>query len=160
MTLKVDVKGNINIKRRIVVNGKAYSSVEEMPEDLRHAYELAISNIGREGHGIQPGSPQTRVVFNGHEYESLDDMPEDVRRMYTAAMMAVEAQGSIGVGMAKAREPAPVGEGSASPLPPSMAPIEVGGGSGWTVAKLVTVGLVLLIVLGAFYYLSRLLLLR
>jgi hypothetical protein len=158
MTLKVNVKGNISIKRRIVVNGREFSSVEEMPEDLRRAYELAISGVAHEGHGIRPGVAQTRVVFNGQEYGSIEEMPEDIRRMYTAAMMTVEAQGSVGFGVSRARETTPVGERGTNTLPTSTAPIEVGGGSSWTVAKVVTVALVLVIVLGAFYYLSRLLL--
>ncbi|HVN32881.1 MAG TPA: hypothetical protein VMT45_12940 [Thermoanaerobaculaceae bacterium] len=158
MTLKVNVKGSINIKRRIVVNGKEYSSVEEMPEDIRCAYELAISGAAHEAHGIHPGVAQTRVIFNGQEYESVEEMPEDIRGMYTAAMLAVEAQGSIGFGGSNVREAPPLGERTAGALPVSMAPIEVGGGSSWTVAKVVTVALVLVIVVGAFYYLSRLLL--
>jgi len=163
MTFKVNMKGNISIKRRIIVNGREYSSVEEIPEDLRRAYEQAFSKIGHEGHGIYPGGPQPQIVFNGREYEDVDDMPEDVRRLYSAAMMTVEAQGSLGVGVTKARErvPTPPGpEGSASPPPPSMKPIEVGGGSTRSLSRLVTVGIMLLVLLGGLYYLSRVLLTR
>jgi hypothetical protein len=159
VTVKVSVKGNI--KRRFIVNGREYSSVEEMPENIRRAYGQALWNTGHQGYGNYPEAPQTRIVFNGREYGSVDDMPDEVRRLFAAAMTTAEAQGKIELGVTTARQPVSVPlerGGSASTPSPSMEPIEVGGGSTSWLSKLVTVGIVLLLLLGAIYYLSRALL--
>jgi hypothetical protein len=159
MTLKLNVKGNINIKRRIIVNGREYAGVEEMPDDIRHAYEQAMAGAGREGHGIHPAGPQTRVIFNGREYASLDEMPKEIRTLYDAAMATVDAHGSVefGVGKAHASAPAPLGSaGGMAAQQPSMAPIEVGGGAANSALRVVIAAIVILILLGALYYLSHL----
>jgi hypothetical protein len=39
-----DIK--INVKKRYVVNGKEYHSLEEMPADIRQVYETAIVSKG------------------------------------------------------------------------------------------------------------------
>jgi hypothetical protein len=159
MTLKFAVKGNINIKRRIIVNGTEYAGVEEMPDDVRHAYEQAMAGAGHEVQGITPAGPQTRVVFNGREYASLDEMPAEVRTLYNAAMAAVDAHGSVefGVGKSHASTPAPVGPaGGVAPQQPSMAPIEVGGGAANSTLRVVITGIMILMLLGALYFLSHL----
>jgi hypothetical protein len=163
MTFTLKVKGNINIKRRIIVNGREYSSVEEMPEDIRRAYERAMANATREGDAINRAAPQTKISFNDKEYGNVDEMPEDVRRLYNAAMMTVEAHGSFAAGAGRTREssPAPVGpDVSASASPSSMAPIDVGGDTASWFSRMVTLGIVVLMLLGALYYLSRVLQLR
>ena len=157
MAFKFNVKGNVNIKRRFIVNGREYASVEEMPEDIRHAYEQAMASMGREAHGVNLAGPQTRVVFNGEEYGSLDEMPEDIRQLYNAAMTTVQAHGSVEFGTVKAHEAAsapPGPAGSANTRPPSIAPIEVGGGSTSSVLRAVIAAIVVLMLLGALYYLD------
>jgi hypothetical protein len=80
----------LNVKRRFIVNGKEYNSVEEMPPELREAYEKAVSS----GSGVRIQKPQvslkTKIVFNGKEYDSLDAMPGDIRRVYGSVMKAAE----------------------------------------------------------------------
>jgi hypothetical protein len=151
MALKVDVKGNINIRRKIVVNGREYSSVEEMPEDVRRAFERAMAGAsGGDLAGVRP-----RIVFNGREYASVDQMPEDVRRLYDDAMSMVEDnEGAEAVAKrAFERAPAPLGPDGGSRVPlPSAAPIEVGGAPGSTLVRLVMAGIVILMLLGALYY--------
>ena len=39
--MKVKVNFNVNVKRKYVVDGKEYSSIEEMPADIRQAFERA-----------------------------------------------------------------------------------------------------------------------
>ena len=159
MTLKFNVKGNINIKRRIIVNGREYAGVEEMPEDVRHAYEQALASAGREGHGINPAGPQTKIIFNGREYASLDEMPEEIRTLYDAAMATVDAHGSVefGVGKAHASATAPLGPaGGVATQQPSMAPIEVGGSGATSTLRAVIAAIVILMLLGALYYFSHL----
>ena len=83
------MKVNFNIKRKIIVNGKEYTSAEDMPPKLREAYERAV----RSEMGVRTEKPQTRVttkiVFNGKEYENLEAMPADVRRVYLSVMKSV-----------------------------------------------------------------------
>jgi hypothetical protein len=72
---------SVNVKWKFKVNGKEYSSVEEMPADVREAYEKArgTSRIA-----------STRFVFNGQAYESVEVMPDDVRRVYDKVITAAE----------------------------------------------------------------------
>jgi hypothetical protein len=84
------MKVNFNIKRRIIVNGKEYASVEDMPPELREAYEKAVGS----GTGVSIEKPQvkltTKIVFNGKAYENLDSMPVEVRQLYQSVMKSVE----------------------------------------------------------------------
>jgi hypothetical protein len=84
------MKVSFDVKRKFVVNGKEYASVEEMPPELREAYEKAV----RSGAGVRIEKPQVRVeskiVFNGQEYRSLDAMPGEVRRVYQSVMKSLE----------------------------------------------------------------------
>jgi hypothetical protein len=84
------MKVNFNVKRKFVINGKEYSSVEEMPPELQEAYEKAV----RSGTGVRLKKPQvkvkTKIVFNGKEYENLEAMPADIRGLYQSVMKSVE----------------------------------------------------------------------
>ncbi len=71
----------VNVRWKFKVNGKEYGSVEEMPGDIREAYEKAKGTSR-----IAAG----KVVFNGQEYESVDAMPIEVRRVYDKVMEAAE----------------------------------------------------------------------
>lgn len=82
----MDVK--FNVKYKFKVNGKEYGSLEEMPPDIREAYEKAVSKEGAIGHGsISSG----KIVFNGQEYESVDSMSTDIRQMYETIMKKVKS---------------------------------------------------------------------
>lgn len=69
----------VNIRRRFVIAGKEYTSVEEMPPDIREAFEEAMASRTADPDAAKT---KTRIVFNGEEYESTDDMPPDLRRFY------------------------------------------------------------------------------
>ncbi len=72
MTVKVEVKWKFK------VNGKEYASREEMPENIRHAYDKALAKAtGADSDSL--GAPTTRIVFLGQEYANVDSMPADVR---------------------------------------------------------------------------------
>ena len=83
----MDVK--FNVKRKYIVNGKEYTSIEEMPSDIRQVYEKAIS--GKEGISNENMSSLSagKIVFNGQEYESVDAMPLEIRQMYETIMKSV-----------------------------------------------------------------------
>jgi len=72
-------------KKPIVVAGKAYNSIEEMPAEVRRVYDLAVAaqNEASAAAGL-------KIVFNGKEYAGLDSMPPDVRRLYQNQQVAME----------------------------------------------------------------------
>jgi len=102
----------------IVIDGKTYKSVQEMPEDVRRNYESAMSQLAdNDRNGIpdalenltnladqnKNGMPDafegtvsntissTKIIANGNEYNSLDDLPPDVRAKYEQAMGALDS---------------------------------------------------------------------
>lgn len=72
-------------KRPIVVAGKRYSSVEEMPAEVRRVYDLAMSSQ----EDASTAAP-VKLIFNGKEYEGLESMPPDVRKLYQTQQVAME----------------------------------------------------------------------
>ena len=102
----------------IVVDGKTYKSVDEMPEDVRRTYQSAMSQLGdNDGNGLPDvlenltnltdqnnnGMPDafegmvsniissTKIIADGNEYNSLDELPPDVRAKYEQAMGALDS---------------------------------------------------------------------
>lgn len=106
--------------RLIVIDGKTYNSVNEMPDDVRRLYEQArsafrdqdgnrvpdaieqpgeLSDMNRNGipDAIEntPGGAMVanalKVLFDGREYNSLNDLPPDARAKYDQAMGSLDA---------------------------------------------------------------------
>lgn len=106
--------------RLIVIDGKSYQSINEMPEDVRGRYEQALNalkdqdgnrvpdafenenifaNKDRDGkpdliensEGAPPVNSSIKVVVDGQEYNSLDDLPPEARAMYDQAMGTLDA---------------------------------------------------------------------
>ena len=75
-----------NVKTRIVFNGKEYGSPEELPENVREAYEKAMGAANREQ--LSPGV-HVNLTFNGKKYESVEAMPPEERKLYEDAMALV-----------------------------------------------------------------------
>ena len=102
----------------IVIDGKTYKSVEEMPADGRRAYERAMSQFSdNDGSGTpevledltslkdqnKDGMPDvfegivsnmissTKIIADGNEYNSLEELPPDVRAKYEQAMRALDS---------------------------------------------------------------------
>ncbi|HVF26337.1 MAG TPA: hypothetical protein VNA23_10635 [Anaerolineales bacterium] len=101
----------------IVIDGKTYKSVEEMPEDVRRNYESAMSQLAdNDRNGIpdalenftnltgqnKNGMPDafegmvsniissTKIIAAGNEYNSLDELPPEARAKYEQAMDALD----------------------------------------------------------------------
>jgi hypothetical protein len=76
---------------KIVVNGREYDGIEQMPPDVREQYLQAIKALeGAEGKaltGIPGGAGPAKIVveesivYNGREYKSRDDLPPEVREL-------------------------------------------------------------------------------
>jgi hypothetical protein len=74
---------NFNVNRKITVNGKEYSSIDQLPEDIRRVYEEAMKHGKMQ---VNVNSSSFKISFNGKEYGSLDEMPENERSIYEKAM--------------------------------------------------------------------------
>jgi len=82
---------NINVKRKIKVNGIEYNSIEEMPHDIRTAFEKGITSRAGLGQQIKSTTVQTKIIFNGTEYKNIDAMPQENRQLYEKLMKAAES---------------------------------------------------------------------
>jgi len=90
--------------RPIVIDGKSYNSVNEMPPDVRAKYEQAMSSLqggntrdalGDKGgmpdvfenmSGVNTMSSNMKFIVNGQEYNALDSLPPEARAQYEQAM--------------------------------------------------------------------------
>jgi len=88
------MKVNVNVKRTFKINGKEYSSIEEMPDDLRETFKKAMAAQAASGQQADAAAGRTKIVFNGAHYESLDAMPQDERRLYEKILKSA-ATGSV-----------------------------------------------------------------
>lgn len=98
---------NISVKTKIRVNGQEYASVEDMPPQIRQAYERAMAAMPGAKHsgllntlenGLRANAQaacNAKVIFNGQEYGSVDQMPANVRQLYQAVMATVESDTPI-----------------------------------------------------------------
>jgi hypothetical protein len=104
----------------IVIDGKTYKSVEEMPPDIRQKYEQAMRSLGDANHNRIPdtfenmnvfadkdknGVPdivenlvagQTvvnsrKIIVDGKEFSGLEGLPPEARAKYEAAMSKLDA---------------------------------------------------------------------
>ncbi|HAF96638.1 MAG: hypothetical protein A2X34_08405 [Elusimicrobia bacterium GWC2_51_8] len=73
----------INITRKIIVNGKEYGSLDEVPEEHRHNLQNAM--------GMADTSPSGKFIVNGVGYDSPDAMPPEVRKIHDEAFMKARA---------------------------------------------------------------------
>ena len=74
------------VMNRVVFNGREYSSVEEMPPDVRRVYEDAMASVAALDKAGGSGGPHiritTRLVVNGKEYSNVHEMPPLIRTAF------------------------------------------------------------------------------
>ena len=75
----------INVKTRIRYNGQEYSDPNQLPPDVRAAYDKAMAE---ELH-------RKKIVVNGREFADENEIPEDVRRLYGDVMSVIENNGEV-----------------------------------------------------------------
>ncbi len=88
------MKVNVTVKRKIVVNGKEYGSVEELPANIRTTYEKALSDGAVPVRAAGGSAVGGRITVGGTTYDSPESMPPEVRRLYDDAM-AVSTVGRL-----------------------------------------------------------------
>jgi hypothetical protein len=94
------------LEKKIVVNGKEYASVDELPPEERRLYESAMQMLGdRDGDGVpdllQQGAgtadisvSTTQIVADGRVYRDASELPPEARARYEAAMRRLDADGN------------------------------------------------------------------
>ena len=104
-------------QKLIVIDGKTYKSVDEMPEDVRRNYENAMRDLDKNQNGVpdmlenmksfanvnKDGMPDafaglvsnvissTKIIADGKTYNSLDELPPEIRAKYDQAMSSMDA---------------------------------------------------------------------
>lgn len=87
--------------RRIVIDGKTYDSVADMPEEVRRRYEEALRTLRDRDENRVPDVLEThpdisraaggiKVVVDGQEIYSLDDLPPEKRAKFDQAIHALD----------------------------------------------------------------------
>lgn len=92
------------METKIIFNGKTYTKVEDMPEEVRQAYQQALAQFadadkngipdimeGGRAKGNVIAFQQSSINFNGKEYKSVGEMPAVVRRLFEMAMGQADA---------------------------------------------------------------------
>jgi hypothetical protein len=83
---------NVNVKTRIRYKGEEYASAEALPDDVRSAYEQAMSGA--------PSAAATtvvrkKIVLNGQTFSNETEMPADERKLYQDAMQLMRDHAAI-----------------------------------------------------------------
>lgn len=67
------------VKKKIIVNGKEYNSLDDVPADIRALYDQVMAS----GRG---DATEKRIILNGRDVESIDGLPPEMRQMLTNAL--------------------------------------------------------------------------
>ncbi len=84
------------MNNKIIFNGQEYNSPEEMPSDVRQAYDGALNMLLQRNSGA--ASPKIninvktniRLGYQGQTYNNPDEMPPEVRAAYDKAMAQID----------------------------------------------------------------------
>ncbi|MEW6285548.1 MAG: hypothetical protein AB1509_04935 [Chloroflexota bacterium] len=161
----------------IVIDGKTYHSVDEMPAEVRARYEQAAASLRREAPQASQPAPSASIltsgmkfVVDGKEYNRIEDLPPEARAKYEQAMSMLDKNRNgtpdILEGMLGMSSPPPAQAGTAvSPSPrrasrpptPASPAIAPDTANGW---MLVLLGgflavLCLLLAAGIWYFFLR-----
>ncbi len=171
-------------QKLIVIDGKTYKSVNEMPEDVRKNYESAMRNFDSNQNGAPDafeGSASfqsatanvintSKIIVNGQVFDGLDQLPPEVRAKYEQAMGAMDAnkngipdfvEGMLGA--SKQTNSIATSFGMSNPPRAARQPIPVNStiepesSGGWLLAltSILLIGLCLVGAAGAWYFFLR-----
>jgi hypothetical protein len=80
----------------ICVNGNNYQTEDNMPENIRQAFERVISGALKAKRSIFAGSTarfiptlNSRIVCDSEEFSNVSEMPSAQRRLYEEALAAI-----------------------------------------------------------------------
>jgi hypothetical protein len=86
---------NIKVKTKIRYNGQEYSNPNQLPPEVRAAYEEAMAS----------GVANKKIIVNGRELTNQTQMPADVRKLCDDVMSVIENNGEVTLPVAPRSEP-------------------------------------------------------
>ena len=77
-------------KTNIRFNGREYANADEMPPDVRAAYDRAVDDMAPLHSGARLAAKlNAKIIVNGNEFNNAGEMSVDDRRLYHEALEAL-----------------------------------------------------------------------
>jgi hypothetical protein len=77
-------------KTNIQFNGREYANADEMPSDVRAAYDRAVYEMPSLHSGARLAAKvNAKIIVNGNEFNNAGEMSVDDRRLYHEALAAL-----------------------------------------------------------------------
>jgi hypothetical protein len=81
---------NARIKTNIRFNGREYANADEMPSDVRAAYDRAVDETAELHSGARLAAKlNAKIIVNGNEFNNAGEMSVDDRHLYHEALEAL-----------------------------------------------------------------------
>jgi hypothetical protein len=81
---------NARSKTNIRFNGREYANADEMPSDVRAAYDRAVDELGELHSGARLAAKlNAKIIVNGNEFSNAGEMSVDDRHLYHEALEAL-----------------------------------------------------------------------
>lgn len=77
-------------KTNIRFNGREYANADEMPSDVRAAYDRAVDDVGLLHSGARLAAKlNAKIIVNGNEFNNAGEMSVNDRHLYHEALEAL-----------------------------------------------------------------------
>jgi hypothetical protein len=77
-------------KTNIRFNGREYANADEMPSDVRAAYDRAVDDLGHLHSGARLAAKlNAKIIVDGNEFSNAGEMSVDDRHLYHEALEAL-----------------------------------------------------------------------
>jgi hypothetical protein len=77
-------------KTNIQFNGREYANADEMPSDVRAAYDRAVDDMAPLHSGARLAAKlNAKIIVNGNEFNNAGEMSVDDRHLYHEALEAL-----------------------------------------------------------------------
>ena len=81
---------NARTKTNIRFNGREYANADEMPSDVRAAYDRAVDETAELHSGARLAAKlNAKIIVNGSEFNNAGEMSVDDRHLYHEALEAL-----------------------------------------------------------------------
>ena len=81
---------NARTKTNIRFNGREYANADEMPVDVRAAYDRAVDDLALLHSGARLAAKlNAKIIVNGNEFSNAGEMSVDDRHLYHEALEAL-----------------------------------------------------------------------
>ena len=81
---------NARSKTNIRFNGREYANADEMPSDVRAAYDRAVDELGELHSGARLAAKlNAKIIVDGNEFSNAGEMSVDDRHLYHEALEAL-----------------------------------------------------------------------